>query len=407
LPGACLSIRDEVQARGRVMHEGKIVFSQLMDHLPQHSFRRSVARYGGDRSVRSFSCQDQFRCMAFAQLTYRDSLRDTVTCLNAQPAKLYHMGIRGPVRRSTLADANERRDWRLYAAFAAALIVIARRLYAGDKFGADLDGAAYALDTTTIDLCLSLFPWARFHHAKGAVKLHSMIDLRSNIPVVIHIDDGTSYDTDILDVMIPEPGAVYVMDRGFVDLVRLYRLNTAGAFFVIRAKDNLRFRRILSRPTDRTGGVICDQIVALSIRLSTRRYPARLRRIRYRDPKTGKTLIFLTNNFDLPPRTIADLYRCRWQIELFFKWIKQHLRIKSFFGNTENAVKTQIWIAVCVYVLIAIVKKRLALQASLYTILQMLSVTAFEKMPLDQLFNLEPPPAPHRTDDNQLNLFAD
>jgi hypothetical protein len=387
------------------MHEGKIVFSQLMDHLPQHSFRRSVERYGGERSVKRFSCQDQFRCMAFAQLTYRDSLRDTVTCLNAQQAKLYHMGIRGPVRRSTLADANERRDWRLYAALARALIAIARRLYAGERFGADLDGAAYALDTTTIDLCLSLFPWARFQHAKGAVKLHSMLDLRGNIPVVVHIDDGKSYDTDILDVMLPEPGAVYVMDRGFFDLVRLYRLNTAGAFFVIRAKDNLRFRRLLSRPIERSGGLVCDQIVALSIKLSARRYPARLRRIRVRDPQTGKTLVFLTNNFDLPPNTVADLYRCRWQIELFFKWIKQHLRIKSFFGTTENAVKTQIWIAVCVYVLIAIVKKRHRLEASLYTILQMLSVTAFEKIPLDQLLSVQTPQQNHYAEDNQLNLF--
>jgi len=387
------------------MYEGKLVFSQLMDHLPQQTFRRLVERYGGDRSVRTFSCQDQFRCMAFAQLTYRDSLRDTVTCLNAQQTKLFHMGIRGQVRRSTLADANERRDWRLYAALASALIVSARRLYAGDKFGADLEGAAYALDTTTIDLCLSLFPWARFHHNKGAVKLHTMIDLRGNIPVVVHIDDGKSYDTDILDVMIPEPGAIYVMDRGFFDLIRLYRLNVSGAFFVIRAKDNLRFRRITSRPAPRTSGLICDQIVALTLKSSAKRYPARLRRVRYRDPQTGKTLIFLTNNFQLPPRTIADLYRCRWQIELFFKWIKQHLRIKSFFGNTENAVKTQIWIAVCVYVLIAIVKKRLALEASLYTILQMVSVTAFEKIPLDQLLNVTEHTKPDHTENNQLNLF--
>jgi Domain of unknown function (DUF4372)/Transposase DDE domain len=387
------------------MYEGKLVFSQLMDHLPQQTFRRLVERYGGDRSVRTFSCQDQFRCMAFAQLTYRDSLRDTVTCLNAQQTKLFHMGIRGQVRRSTLADANERRDWRLYAALASALIVTARRLYAGDKFGADLEGAAYALDTTTIDLCLSLFPWARFHHNKGAVKLHTMIDLRGNIPVVVHIDDGKSYDTDILDVMIPEPGAIYVMDRGFFDLVRLYRLNVSGAFFVVRAKNNLRFRRITSRPVERTGGLICDQIIALTLRSSAKRYPARLRRVRYRDPDTGKTLIFLTNNFQLPPRTIADLYRCRWQIELFFKWIKQHLRIKTFFGNTENAVKTQIWIAVCVYVLIAIVKKRLALDATLYTILQMVSVTAFEKMPLDQLLNIGANAKQLDTENNQLNLF--
>jgi len=389
------------------MYEGKLVFSQLMDHLPQHTFRRLVERYGGDRSVRSFSCQDQFRCMAFAQLTYRDSLRDTVTCLNAQRAKLFHMGIRGEVRRSTLADANERRDWRIYAAFASALIVTARRLYAGDKFGADLEGAAYALDTTTIDLCLSLFPWARFHHNKGAVKLHTMLDLRGNIPVVVHIDDGKSYDTDILDVIVPEPGAIYVMDRGYLDFARLHRLGAAGAFFVVRGKIKQRVRRITSRPVDRTGGIICDQTVVLTIRKTLRKYPAKLRRGRYRDPETGKTLIFLTNNFELPSRTIADLYRCRWQIEVFFKWIKQHLRIRSFFGATENAVKTQIWIAVAAYVLIAIVKKRLALGASLYTILQMVSVTAFEKIPLDQLLNLGQRNDGRYTEDNQLNLFDD
>ena len=389
------------------MYEGKLVFSQLMDHPPQHTFRRLVERYGADRSVKSFNCQDQFRCMAFAQLTYRDSLRDTVTCLNAQRAKLFHMGIRGAVRRSTLADANERRDWRLYAAFASTLIASARRLYAGDRFGADLDGAAYALDTTTIDLCLSLFPWARFHHNKGAVKLHTMLDLRGNIPVVVHIDDGKSYDTDILDVMIPEPGALYVMDRGYLDFARLYRLGAAGAFFVVRGKIKQRTRRMTSRPVDRASGIICDQTVVMAIRKTARKYPARLRRIRYRDPQTGKTLIFLTNNFDLPPRTVADLYRCRWQIELFFKWIKQHLRIRSFFGNTENAVKTQIWIAVAVYVLIAIVKKRLALDASLYTILQMVSVTTFEKMPLDQLLRSSAPANSGSTVDNQLNLFDD
>jgi hypothetical protein len=343
--------------------------------------------------------------MAFGQLTYRDSLRDTVTCLNAQQAKLYHMGIRGAVRRSTLADANECRDWRLYADFAQMLIAQARRLYAHDSFGADLDTTAYALDTTTIDLCLSLFPWARFHHHKGAVKLHTMIDLRGNIPVVVHIDDGKSYDTDLLDVITPEPGAVYVMDRGFFDLVRLYRLTTAGAFFVVRARKNQRLRRIRSRPVDRTSGIICDQIVRLEVAQSIKRYPARLRRVRYRDPETGKTLVFVTNNFELPPKTIADLYRCRWQIELFFKWIKQHLRIKSFFGTTENAVKTQIWIAVCVYVLIAIIKKRLALDASLYTILQLLSVTAFEKMPLDQLLRQTAPQIQNPVTNKQLKLF--
>jgi hypothetical protein len=389
------------------MHEGKIVFSQLMDHLPLQSFRRCVDRFGGERSVKSFSCQDQFRCMAFGQLTYRDSLRDTVTCLNAQQAKLYHMGIRGKVRRSTLADANERRDWRVYAAFARILIAQARRLYADDSFGADLDNVTYALDTTTVDLCLSLFPWAKFHHNKGAVKLHTMIDLRGNIPVVIHIDDGKSYDTDLLDVIVPEPGAVYVMDRGFIDLVRLYRLHGAGAFFVTRAKSNQKLRRIRSRPVDRTTGVICDQVVALTIAVSAKRYPARLRRVRYREPETGKTLIFLTNNFDLPAATITNLYRCRWQIELFFKWIKQHLRIKSFFGTSENAVKTQIWIAICVYVLIAIVKKRLALDASLYTILQLTSVTAFEKIPLDQLLRGTPQPNQTRDNANQLILFDD
>lgn len=387
------------------MHEGKIVFAQLMEHLPHHSFRRCVERFQGDLRVRSFTCQDQLRCMAFAQLTYRDSLRDTVTCLNAQRAKLYHMGIRGQVRRSTLADANERRDWRLYAAFAQVLIAQARRLYASDSFGADLDATAYALDTTTIDLCLSLFPWASFHHDKGAVKLHTMIDLRGNIPVVIHIDHGKSYDTDLLDVVVPEPGAVYVMDRGFMDLIRLERLNAAGAFFVIRGKSNQRLRRMASRPVDRASGVICDQIVRLEVRLSIRRYPGRLRRVRYRDPETGKSLVFLTNNFALPPKTIADLYRCRWQIELFFKWIKQHLRIKSFFGTTENAVKTQIWIAVCVYVLIAIVKKRLALDASLYTILQLISVTAFEKIPLDQLLRQADTTTQQGQPDKQLNLF--
>ena len=389
------------------MYEGKIVFSQLMDHLPLHSFRRCVERFGGDRSVKSFSCHDQLRCMAFAQLTYRDSLRDTVTCLNAQQAKLYHMGIRGQVRRSTLADANERRDWRLYAAFAQILIAQARRLYANDRFGADLTSAAYALDTTTIDLCLSLFPWARFHHNKGAVKLHTMVDLRGNIPVVVHIDDGKSYDTDVLDVIVPEPGAVYVMDRGFMDLVRLHQLSSAGAFFVIRAKSNQKLRRIASRPVDRSTGIVCDQVVAFTLKVSARRYPGRLRRVRYRDAENGKTLVFLTNNFDLPPRTVADLYRCRWQIELFFKWIKQHLRIKSFFGTSQNAVKTQIWIAVCVYVLIAIVKKRLALQASLYTILQLLSVTAFEKIPIDQPLGGNQPPNQDPNGRKQLILFSD
>lgn len=387
------------------MYEGKLIFSQLMDHLPQHSFRRCVERFGGDWSVKSFSCQDQFRCMAFAQLTYRDSLRDTVTCLNAQQAKLYHMGIRAPVRRSTLADANERRDWRLYAAFASALIAIAQRLYGEDTFAADLDSAAYALDTTTIDLCLALFPWARFQRRKGAVKMHTMMDLRGNIPVFVHIDDGKSYDTDILDVLIPQAGAVYVMDRGYLDFARLHRLTSAATYFVVRAKNRQRVRRITSRPVDRTSGIICDQTVRLTIAKSAARYPDRLRRIRYRDPESGKTLIFLSNNFVLDPLTVADLYRCRWQIELFFKWIKQHLRIRSFFGTSQNAVKTQIWVAVCIYVLIAIIKKRLGLTASLYTILQTISVTIFEKMPLDQLLSETPRTTEQDPITNQLNLF--
>ena len=389
------------------MYEGKIIFAQLMEHLPLHTLRRCIERFGGDRSVKGFSCQDQFRCMAFAQLTYRDSLRDTVTCLNAQGPKLYHMGIRGAVRRSTLADANELRDWRLYQAFAAALIVQARRLYAREPLGVELDSAAYALDTTTIDLCLSLFPWAPFQATKAALKLHTMMDLRGNIPLLVHIDDGKSYDTDILDVLTPEPGAVYIMDRGYLDFTRLHRLTEAGAFFIVRTRRNLSLRRLASRPVDRASGLVCDQIVRLAWRGSARKYPDRLRRIRYTDPQTGKTLAFLTNNFTLPARVVADLYRCRWQIELFFKWVKQHLRIKSFFGFSQNAVKTQIWIAVAVYVLIAIVKKRLALSTSLYTILQLLSVTIFEKIQLNQLLLEAQPTNQQLTLDKQLNLFDD
>ena len=369
------------------MYEGKIVFAQLMEHLPLHTLRRCIERFGGDRSVKGFSCQDQFRCMAFAQLTYRHSLRDTVTCLNAQSAKLYHMGLRGGVRRSTLADANEKRDWRLYQAFAQALIVQARRLYACEPLSVELDSAAYALDTTTIDLCLSLFPWAPFQATKAALKLHTMMDLRGNIPLLVHIDDGKSYDTDILDVLTPDPGAVYIMDRGYLDFVRLHRLTEAGAFFIVRAWRKHGLHRLASRPVDRATGLVCDQIVRFAWRASAKKYPDRLRRIRCTDPKTAKTLVFFTNNFTLPARVVADLYRCRWQVELFFKWIKQHLRIKSFFGHSENAVKTQIWIAVAVYVLIAIVKKRLQLSASLYTILQLLSVTIFEKIQLNQLLS--------------------
>jgi hypothetical protein len=389
------------------MYEGKIVFAQLMEHLPLHTLRRCIERFGGDRSVKGFSCQDQFRCMAFAQLTYRDSLRDTVTCLNAQGSKLYHMGLRGSVRRSTLADANEKRDWRLYQAFAQALIVQARRLYAREPLSVELDSAAYALDTTTIDLCLSLFPWAPFQATKAALKLHTMMDLRGNIPLLVHIDDGKSYDTDILDVLTPDPGAVYIMDRGYLDFVRLHRLTEAGAFFIVRAWRKHGLHRLASRPVDRATGLVCDQIVRFAWRASAKKYPDRLRRIRCTDPKTAKTLVFFTNNFTLPARVVADLYRCRWQVELFFKWIKQHLRIKSFFGHSENAVKTQIWIAVAVYVLIAIVKKRLQLSASLCTILQLLSVTIFEKIQLNQLLIEAQPANQQLVLDKQLKLFDD
>lgn len=389
------------------MYEGKLVFAQVMDHLPMHTFRRCVARFNGDHGVKSFTCQDQLRCMAFAQLTFRESLRDTVTCLNAQSAKLYHMGLRGHVCRSTLAEANEGRDWRLYAAFAQALIAQARKLYAGEPFGAELEGTAYALDTTNIELCLSLFPWAEFKRTKGAVRLHTQLDLRGSIPTFIHIDDGKSFDSDILDAIMPEAGAIYVMDRGFVDFGRLYRLVQAAAFFVVRSKTSIKWRRISSRPVDKGIGIEADQIIRLSARKSQARYPDRLRRVSYRDPDTGKRLVFLTNNLALPARTIADLYKCRWQIELFFKWIKQNLSIKSFFGTSQNAVRTQVWIAVSVYVLIAILKKRLKLDASLSTILQTLSVTLFEKMPLDQLLgNLQD--ADEKCEDaNQLKLQLD
>lgn len=388
------------------MYEGRLVFAQLMDHLPMHTFRRIVQRFNGDRSVKSFSCQDQLRAMAFAQLTWRDSLRDTVICLDAQAPKLYHMGFRSPIARSTLADANETRPWHLHAAFAQVLIAQARRLYADEPFGAELDATAYALDTTTIDLCLSLFPWAHFKTTKGAIKVHTQMDLRGNIPTFLHIDDGKSYDSDILDVLVPEAGAIYVMDRGYMDFARLHRLTAAAAFFVIRAKSNLECRRIYSSVVDKTTGVQCDQTVVLTTRKSVARYPDKLRRVRYRDPQTGKRLVFLTNNFTLAPRTIADLYRCRWQIELFFRWIKQNLRIKSFFGTSENAVRTQIWIAVTVYVLVAIIKKRLRLEAGLYTILQSLSVTLFEKTPLDQLLKNCTLTDEQHPQDNQLTLFA-
>jgi len=343
--------------------------------------------------------------MAFAQLTYRESLRDIEACLRAQESKLYHMGIRARVSRSTLADANEKRDWRIYADLAQALIHIARRLYLHENFGVEIDQTVYALDSSTIDLCLSVFPWAHFRKTKSAVKLHTLLDLRGNIPTFIYISDGKLHDVNILDELIPEPGSFYIMDRGYLDFERLHRLTLYRAFFVTRAKSNLQFRRLYSHPIDKTTGLRCDQTVVLTGFYSSRDYPDKLRRIKYYDEDTRKTLVFLTNNFTLPPLTIAQLYRCRWQVELFFKWIKQHLRIKKFFGTTENAVKTQIWIAVSVYVLVAILKKRLQLEVSLYTILQILSVTIFEKIPISQVFSSNEYKTKESMFYNQLNLF--
>jgi hypothetical protein len=388
------------------MNRGKLVFAQLMQHLPLTTFRRCVIRYRGEFKVKSFSCLDQFLCMAFAQLTYRESLRDIEVCLRAQSSKLYHLGIRSVVARNTLANANAVRDWRIYADFAQSLIGIARRLYAQEPFGVDLRETVYALDATTIDLCLSVFPWAVFRSAKAAIKLHTLLDLRGNIPTFIHISDGKVHEVNILDQLLPEPGAFYIMDRGFLDFERLYRFHEAGSFFVTRGKSNLKVQRRYSHPVDRTTGLICDQSVVLTGFYSHQGFEAPLRRIRFKDPETAKTLIFLTNNFVLPAFTITELYRSRWQVELFFKWIKQHLRIKAFFGTSENAVKSQIWIAVSAYVLVAIVKKRLHLPASLYEILQILSLTMFEKISLDQLLEQTIHDQIQPVFDNQLILFA-
>jgi hypothetical protein len=387
------------------MHSGKLVFSQVMDYLPLHTFRRCVQRYRGHHKVRHFSCLDQYLSMAFAQLTYRESLRDIEACLRAQRNKLYHMGIRSNISRNTLANANRVRDWRIYAEFAHCLINTARPLYVNDDFGVELDQTVYALDSTTIDLCLSVFPWAKFRRTKAGIKLHTLLDLRGSIPSFIHISDGKLHDVNILDHLIPEPGAFYVMDRGYLDFKRLYQFSQYAAFFVIRAKSNLKCRRLYSHPVEKKTGLRCDQTIALTGFYPSKHYLGKLRRIKYHDPITDKTLIFLTNNFLLPSLTIAQLYRCRWQVELFFKWIKQHLRIKSFFGTTENAVKTQIWIAVSVYVLVAIVKKRLGLELTLYTILQILSVTAFERMPLIQTLNEVHYKTIEPEINNQLNLF--
>ena len=386
------------------MNMGKLVFAQVMSHLPLTTFRRCVARYDGEHKVKHFSCLDQFLCMAFAQLTYRESLRDIEACLRSQSAKLYHMGFRSTVSRNTLANANAVRDWRIYADFAQSLIGIARPLYVDEPFGVDLSETVYALDATTIDLCLSVFPWAPFRSTKAAIKLHTLLDLRGNIPSFIHISDGKLHDVNILDQIIPEAGAFYIMDRGYLDFTRLHRLHQAGSFFVTRAKANLRFIRRYSLPADRTSGIICDQLGTLTGFYSQQHFPTTIRRIKIKDAE-GKTLVFLTNHLELSAQSIADLYRCRWQIELFFKWIKQHLRIKSFFGTSENAVKSQIWIAVSVYVLVAILRKRLNITASLYEMLQILSLTMFERMPLNQLLARTPLDTNSPDSTNQLFLF--
>jgi hypothetical protein len=387
------------------MHQGHYVFAQLMQHLPLTTFRRCVARYDGERRVKRFSCLDQYLCLAFAQLTWRESLRDIEACLRAQSSKLYHLGFRSTIARNTLANANAVRDWRIYADFAQHLIGIARRLYADEPLAIELNDTVYALDSTTIDLCLSVFPWAPFRSTKAAVKMHTLLDLRGNIPSFIFISDGKMHDVNILDELLPEAGAFYIMDRGYLDFERLARLDDAGSFFVTRGKSNLKARRRYSHPVDRSSGLICDQTVVLTGFYSRQGFDRPLRRIKFNDPETSKRLVFLTNNFAQPALTIADLYKCRWQVELFFKWIKQHLRIKAFFGTSENAVKSQIWIAVSVYVLVAIVRKRLALSASLYEILQILSLTLFEKTPVNQLFDDGPLQKALIQHDNQLKLF--
>lgn len=388
------------------MYTGKLIFTQVMDFMPPHTFRRCVTRYQGNNNVRSFTCLDQYLCMAFAQLTYRESLRDIEACLRAQQQKLYHMGIRGTVARSNLADANELRDWRIYADLAHSLIINARQLYSNEPFGVDLQQTVYALDATTIDLCLSMFPWATFRQTKAAIKLHTLLDLRGNIPTFISITDGKVHDVNILDALPIEPGAFYIMDRGYLDYARLHNISQAAGFFVTRAKSNFKCRRIYSHHVDRSTGLRYDQTIMLTGFYSLKDYPDKLRRVKYYDKETEKTLVFLTNNFSLPALSIAQLYRCRWQVELFFKWIKQNLRIKNFYGTSENAVKTQIWIAVSVYVLVAILKKQLNIPASLYTILQILSVSAFERTPLLQLLTETTIPQEMSNSEDQLILFT-
>jgi len=387
------------------VNSGRTVFSQILDHLPWYEFQKCVTRYRGDYQQKSFSCWDQFLAMSFAQLTYRESLRDIEACLRSMSGKLYHVGFRGRVARTTLADANESRDWRIYADFAQVLIRIARPLYAHDPIGVELDQSLYALDSTTIDLCLSLFPWARFRRHKAAVKMHTLLDLHGNIPTFIRITDGKVHDVNILDEILPETGAFYVMDRGYIDFERLYVFELSSAFFVVRTKQNVLLQRRYSRPVDKSTGVRSDHVVILTALDSAKAYPDPLRRVSYFDAETNRRLKFLTNNFALPALTIAQIYKCRWQVELFFKWTKQHLRIKAFYGTSENAVKTQIWIAVSVYVLVAIVRKRLGLEASLYQILQVLSVTLFEKTPILQALQASDSDSNLVDVGNQLILF--
>jgi len=387
------------------MYQGQFIFSQIMDFLPRNAFNQCVSRYSGNRRIRSFSCLDQFFCMAFAQLTQRESLRDIECCLRVMQKKLYHMGIRGRVSKSTLADANEIRDWRIYCDFAQILIHEARRLYTHDDFDLELRETVYALDSSTIDLCHSLFPWARFRSSKAAVKLHTLLDLHGNIPTFIWITDGKVHDVNFLDQLIPEPGAIYLMDRAYLDFDRLYTFHQSLSFFVTRKKTNTSIRRLYSTPVDTATGLKCDQVVALTGFYAQKSYPERLRRVKFYDAESGNNLDFLTNNFLLPATTIADLYKCRWQVELFFKWIKQHLHIKAFYGTSPNAVKTQIWIAVAVYVLVAIIKKRLKIEQSLYTMLQILSISLFEKMPIYQAFAGTTYTKQITTVDKQLYLF--
>ena len=387
------------------MYTGRIVFSQLMDFLPSYEFSKCVRRYRGNRRIRKFSCLDQFLCMAFAQLTGRESLRDIETCLCAMQPKLYHAGIRAKVARSTLADANENRDWRIFADFAQVLIRVARKWYAQESLGVELEATAYALDATTIDLCLSLFPWAHFRKHKGAIKLHTLIDLRGSIPCFIRITEGKANDNRVFRDLIAEPGSFYVMDRGYTSLHHLYAFHQRLAFFITRAKHNLAFRRRSYRPVDKSTGLRSDQTIVLRGPLSSKLYPEPLRRIRYFDGETNNHLVFVTNNFSLPPLTIARLYKCRWQVELFFKWIKQHLRIKAFYGTSPNAVKTQVWIAISIYVLVAIMKKELYIDRNLSEILQILSITLFEKVPVIQALTTTLPQNPKGHCHNQLKLF--